>query len=171
MLCILFGCGPWSVRVQKQEQCHRKTFFLIVSNEAKSLEMCLITLYFQLNILRKMVGSSSQCIWISWPDHMPFAAFQWKNDKCPCRRWAHLTWDLMECEKITVSYLSLNKHIYEMHTSLNCPLWFYGFLWDYKSGRFQCWMDLAIWGGGGGIHKILKGWPGHLQGLWYWEFF
>ena len=110
-------------------------------------------------------------LWISWPDHMPFAAFQWKNDKCPCRRWAHLTWDLMECEKITVSYLSLNKHIYEMHTSLNCPLWFYGFLWDYKSGRFQCWMDLAIWGGGGGIHKILKGWPGHLQGLWYWEFF
>ena len=119
MLCVLFGCGPWSVRVQKQDWRHRKTFFFIVSNEAKSLEMCLITLYFQLSILRKMVGSSSQCIWISWPDHMPFAGFQWKNDKCPNRRWAHLTWDLMECVKITVSYLSLNKHIYEMHTFLN----------------------------------------------------
>lgn len=130
-----------------------------------------------LTILRKLVGSSSQCTWISWPNHMPFVAFHWKNDKCPSRRWAHLTWDLMECVKITVSYLSLNKHIYEMHSFLNEQLeLLLVILWSLFS-TFSETVSLAgsdvEWTlqSEGWIHKILKGWPGHLHGLGYWEFF
>lgn len=150
----------WDVKPYLLAVC---PFILIDSKEKGScLEMCLITLYFQLSILRKMVGSSSQCIWISWPDHMPFAAFQWKNDNCPSRRWAHLTWDLMECEKITVSYLSLNKHIYEIHTFLNEQLeLLLVILWSLFL-TFSATVSLAVsnveWTlqSEGWIHKILR---------------
>lgn len=55
---------------------------------------------------------------LAWP--YAICSFPMKKWQMPQPEMGTLDLRLkMECEKITVSYLSLNKHIYEMHTFLN----------------------------------------------------